>query len=342
MRFWNWLKSLFKKSAPAQPPASSIPSVPIKGWNPYWGEVLSRLITNNLAVFDKASDIRTVRPDWFSLTETQKTAVLVEFFKTLIYYESGYNPLSESVDVGNKYDKETWSVGLLQLSGVDKANLGLPVGFDYEGLKDPINNITQGIAIMVNQINKRGKILISNTEKGNPSKYWATINPGNKYDKSKQIIAAANKLVFSEKPKETIINATPWMDIALKEIGVSESGNPKRVIEYHQATSLKAKDTQTAWCSSFANWVVKQAGVKGTNSAWARDWLSWGKKCDLKYGCVVILERNAPGGDSHVGFYSGIETPTHIEIISGNCDNMVKKKLYAKKDLLGTRWPIKA
>ncbi len=85
------------------------------------------------------------------------------FFKRLIYFESGYNPLSESVYVGTPNDKQTWSVGLLQLSGVDKSNLGLPVGFHYEGLKNPENNIIQGIAIMVNQINKRGKII--NSEK---------------------------------------------------------------------------------------------------------------------------------------------------------------------------------
>lgn len=133
----------------------------------------------------------------------------------------------------------------------------------------------------------------------------------------------------------------PWMAVAEKELGVTETNNPKRVIEYHQATSLKAKDVKTAWCSSFANWVLKQAGYKNTNSAWARDWLDYGHIADQQRGAIVVMERNGPGGDSHVGFFTGKSTDTHIELLSGNSSNSVCLKMYPKKDLLGMRWPIK-
>ena len=342
MRFLNWLKSLFSKSTPVTPVAPIAP-ITSKGWLPEWSEHVEGLIRTNLASFDKASDITKIRSDWFSLTENQKVMVLGQFFKALAYYESGYNPLSESVDVGTKGNKETWSVGLLQLSGVDQKNLGLAVGYDYEGLKNPFNNLTQGIAIMVNQIAKRGKILIPNNEKGNPSKYWATLSPGNKYDKSEKIIAAA-QIQFPQPQQSNDVTAdfTPWVRIAHMEIGVTEAKNPKRVIEYHQATTLKAKDTATAWCSSWVCWVLQQAGYKTTKSAWARDWLKYGELADLQEGCIVVMERNGPGGDSHVGFYTGKQTATHIELLSGNSGNSVCLKMYPKKDLLGTRWPIKA
>lgn len=328
MKFLSWLKSLFKKPA-AQPVTS-------KGWDPYWSEILNRLIYSNLKSFDAASDIKSIRQDWFSLSEEQKTQSMTAFIKALAFYESGYDPLCESVDVGSKFDKQTWSVGLLQLSGVDKANLGLSVGFDYERLKIPENNLTQGIAIFVNQIAKRGKIIIPKSEKGNPGVYFATLNPGNQYDKSKEIIAAA-QISFPKEQKP--LSELPWLDIAMQELGVSETKNPKRVIEYHQATGLKAKDVKTAWCSSFANWVLREAKIQGTNSAWARDWLEWGLECAPKKGCILVFERNAPGGDSHVGFHAGDETADMILLLSGNVGDEVCLKWYPKRILLGARWP---
>lgn len=351
MRFINWIKSLFKKqgskpSAPVVPPIS-------KGWDPYWGELIKRLVYSNIKTFDAASDIYNIRPDWASLSDEQKSVVMEAFFKALIYFESGYNPLSESVDVGTKGDKQTWSVGLMQLSGVDKANLGLQVGFDYEGLKNPENNIVQGIEIMLNQIRKRGKIIIYKGEKGNPGVYWATLNPGNKYDETAEIVGAAQAVKFeAESLPKTLINKevlqeeatdfTPWMRIAHMELGVSESSNPRRVIEYHQATSLGAKDTATPWCSSFACWVLKQAGYKTTNSAWARDWLKYGDIADTQKGCIMVFERGTPGGSSHVGFYTGKQTSTQYEVLGGNQGDSVCLKMYSKKDLLGCRWPERA
>ena len=120
MRFLNWLKSLFSKNTQSAPKESA-------KWDPYWSEILGRLIYHNLEYFDKASDIKTIRKDWVALSNAQKVQVMQAFFKSLAYYESAYDPKCESVDVGSKYDKETWSVGLLQPSGVDKSNLGLSV-----------------------------------------------------------------------------------------------------------------------------------------------------------------------------------------------------------------------
>ena len=336
MMFFRWLKSLFSKgSSPVETPTKTKYQ-----WNEYWSEILRRNIFPKLATFDAASDITTLRPDWKLLTDEQKCEVLVCFFKSLAFYESGYNPRSESVDVGKRNNKETWSVGLLQLSGTDKETLKLPIGFDYEGLKDPENNLIEGIAIMVNQIRKRGKIIIPYWEKGNPGVYWATLNPGNSsHDQSKYIITDVRNLTFE---KEVIMSDVPWMAIAEKELGVTETNNPKRVIEYHQATSLKAQDTATAWCSSWVCWVLEKAGYKTTNSAWARDWLKYGEIADKQRGCIMVFERGSVGGSSHVAFYTGKETSTGYLVLGGNQGDSVCIKEYSKKDLLGCRWPIKA
>lgn len=339
MKFWNWLKSLFTKKSTVVETPKPIDS---KGWQQAWSDHLRKII--NVEEFSKASDIKKLRPDWDELSVGGKLDALVEFFKALAYYESSYNPRCQTVDVGVKDNKSTWSIGLLQLSVIDQSNLNIRMGLDFETLQNPENNLSLGVAIMVNQIKKRGKIFIAKGEKGNPSAYWNPIIIGSKDDKIEKIIAAVNVNKEQKKdetlPTKPVSNETPWMTIVEAELGVSESKNPKRVIEYHQATTLKAKDVATPWCSSFCNWVLQQAGYKTTKSAWARDWLKYGDVADKQRGCIMVFERNAPGGDSHVGFYTGKETLTGYLVIGGNQSNQVCVKEYPKKDLLGCRWPV--
>jgi uncharacterized protein (TIGR02594 family) len=135
----------------------------------------------------------------------------------------------------------------------------------------------------------------------------------------------------------------PWMAIARKEIGTKEVTGSKhnpRILEYHQATSLKAKDDETAWCSSFANWVMAQAGVEGTNRANARSWLDWGKKIEKPVpGAVVVFWRNSPTSwEGHVGFYVG-EEGNNVLVLGGNQSNGVNVAKYPKSQLLGYRMP---
>lgn len=130
---------------------------------------------------------------------------------------------------------------------------------------------------------------------------------------------------------------------ATKEIGVSEytSEGKKRIAEYHKKGVGKSYDYSTAWCSSFTNFIVKNCGLKGTDSAAARSFLKWGKSVDTPIkGCVVIFWRN--GKDSaygHVGVFSS-ETDTDIIVLGGNQGNQVSKKAYPKSRLLGYRVPV--
>ena len=100
-----------------------------------------------------------------------------------------------------------------------------------------------------------------------------------------------------------------WLQIAREELGQAEIPGPKsnpRIVEYLKSTDLGPPDDQqdeTPWCSAFVNWCIKQAGLKGTNSAAAASWRHWGVELeDGRLGCVVVMTR--PGGN-HVGFYEG-------------------------------------
>ena len=134
-----------------------------------------------------------------------------------------------------------------------------------------------------------------------------------------------------------------WMPIALAEEGIKEfpgNGDNPRIVEYLKSTNLSApynSNDETAWCSAFANWCVERSGFEGTDSAWARSWLNWGKKITTpRRGCIVVFTRDVSSG--HVAFYIG-ETSTQIKVLGGNQSNAVNISNYPKSRLLGYRIP---
>lgn len=145
---------------------------------------------------------------------------------------------------------------------------------------------------------------------------------------------------------------TPWMDIIYQHIKqkVAEIHGPENhpvIVAAHKAAGLKAsmQHDLTAWCASYGKYVFLLAGVNperlASFKAWARDGLKFGVKLDkFRYGCVVILERNGPGGDSHWTF--GVKLNQSGDMIlcaGGNQGNSVKEAWYPVKAVLGYRWP---
>ena len=112
-----------------------------------------------------------------------------------------------------------------------------------------------------------------------------------------------------------------------------------RILEYHRATSLKATDDETPWCSAFVNWCMMMAGVPRTNRANARSWLEWGKKIkEPRPGCVVIFKRGSEPWMGHVGFFVGFKGD-QVMCLGGNQEDEVNISSYPKKAVLGYRWP---
>lgn len=145
----------------------------------------------------------------------------------------------------------------------------------------------------------------------------------------------------------------PWMDIAVAELGVHENAAPaqhnQRIIEYHAATSLRATTDETPWCSSFVNWVMAQAGHRGTNNALARSWLDWGTALTTpRVGAITVIKRKGASQDAatgsgtgfHVAFYVS-STPTILRLLGGNQGDQVKYSnfILSAYDIRGHRWP---
>lgn len=126
-----------------------------------------------------------------------------------------------------------------------------------------------------------------------------------------------------------------FLEIAEAEKGVAEiagPGNNPRIIEYHSTTTLKATADSVPWCSSFVNWVVTQAGHRGTNSAAAKSWLNWGAPLATpEPGCVCVIRQRNAGADPatgsatgyHVGFWLR-QMDGRVYLRGGNQSDQVK------------------
>jgi uncharacterized protein (TIGR02594 family) len=137
----------------------------------------------------------------------------------------------------------------------------------------------------------------------------------------------------------------PWMDIARGELGVKETPGPgttPRIAEYHQHTSLLAKDDETSWCAAFVNWCLDKAGYPANHKPNARSFLElmdW--HCAPQIGAIAVLWRVRPiGWQGHVGFIDRIEGD-NIFLLGGNQGNAVSIAPFPKSRLLGCRMPKK-
>lgn len=146
--------------------------------------------TGYLERFDKAKDMERLCPKYYSLNDKQKMNVWGEFWSALTYYESSWNPKSQAVDVGSPDNRDSWSIGLTQISVRDYQN---KFGYNFEQLLTPYRNLHLGFEIMAIQIQKTGLVILPNSSK---YRYWAVILDGNKYSKVTQISAMTKKLSF--------------------------------------------------------------------------------------------------------------------------------------------------
>lgn len=133
----------------------------------------------------------------------------------------------------------------------------------------------------------------------------------------------------------------PWLIEALKDLGkgTEEIAGPEDnpdIVAYHQYTSLKAKDDETAWCASSSCAWLERAGVRSPRSAAAADFRNWGKELkEGRLGCLVVMSR--PGGN-HVFQYLD-EDANGVYGIGGNQGDRVSVTRFAWANITNFRWP---
>lgn len=132
-----------------------------------------------------------------------------------------------------------------------------------------------------------------------------------------------------EGPYEPRYITTAMNEIGVKEIKGDEDNG--RIVEYHQSTSLRAQDDETAWCSSFLNWVLSQHNIVGTNSAAALSWRTWGTTLnEPAVGSIAVISNG--DGTGHVGIVMGT-SGNKLVLLGGNQSDQVKFSLFSRNKI---------
>lgn len=153
-----------------------------------WSDALIDILRKDLPLYARADDISEICPKFKSLSPELQVKAVGEFYVALAYYESAFNPKTNSVDVGTKSDKGSWSVGLYQMSGNDDA--AKVYGANFQTLQDPIVNIKVATEQMRRQIKNTNQLILPNSSK---YRYWAIILRNNRYNEIESVKARVLK-----------------------------------------------------------------------------------------------------------------------------------------------------
>lgn len=164
------------------------PKKPDLTWSNYLFDQIDRIYLKEFD--DRAKDMARIHPKFKSMTRPERINVVCDLIRWLAYYESGWDPKSTSVDVGSKEDKDTWSIGLLQISVCDQKNMGLYTNYSFDDLLKPEPNLHLGLTILTRQIRRTGLVILPNKHQ---DRYWAVLLDGNKYSRVNEILARVQK-----------------------------------------------------------------------------------------------------------------------------------------------------
>jgi uncharacterized protein (TIGR02594 family) len=93
------------------------------------------------------------------------------------------------------------------------------------------------------------------------------------------------------------------------------------------------------WCADFMNFVLHNAGGKGTHSRAARSFLDFGKKLDgPRVGAIAIMYRKGPNS-GHVGVVRGTDGRGNPIVVSGNHGMTVRESTYPKEKVVAYVMP---
>ncbi|AHG92120.1 hypothetical protein J421_4653 (plasmid) [Gemmatirosa kalamazoonensis] len=136
-----------------------------------------------------------------------------------------------------------------------------------------------------------------------------------------------------------------WLHIAARELGQHEiagtgpgQDNP-RILEYGKTVELTITHDEVPWCSSFVNWVMREAGYQRTKSAAAVSWLRYGRVAltEEQRGAIVVLCRKNAAPDPATGSPTGNHvafllkaTPEYVECLGGNQSDQVKVSRFSR------------
>jgi Transglycosylase SLT domain len=131
-----------------------------------WSLFLCDQVSNGYNAFIGAQDITLVIPNFSQLNRDQRVTKLAELFVRVAEYEASWDPNCTSVDVNGQNDPDHLATGLYQLNVSDQVGFHTGTNFTAAQLKDPLNNITCGVNIVLYLISRFSRITFTKGQKG--------------------------------------------------------------------------------------------------------------------------------------------------------------------------------
>ena len=118
------------------------------------------------------------------------------------------------------------------------------------------------------------------------------------------------------------------LQLASQYLGMSETKDRQAIASFLKAGGAGLDPKVEAWCAAFVNSALQQSGIRGTGSAVANSFQTWGIGVPINQsmpGDVVLETRGKPAGATggHVGLATGKNAGGKIGMLSGNSSNKV-------------------
>ena len=124
---------------------------------------------------------------------------------------------------------------------------------------------------------------------------------------------------------------------------VIDHGSPRKLaLEGQRGQGATAHWQVTAWCASFVNWCLQEAGSPYLGYATASSWLDFGTPIAAPVsGCITVMPpmSSTGGGTGHVGFF--VKRQGGITFVLGGNQNDEINVTGFKVKPVGYRWPTK-
>jgi uncharacterized protein (TIGR02594 family) len=133
---------------------------------------------------------------------------------------------------------------------------------------------------------------------------------------------------------------TPWLDIARGKLGQHEvPGNKDNsfILECFLHTTYHASHDEVPWCAAFVCWCLDQAKVPSTKSAAAISFASYGEKCELQPGAIVVFKWE--NGQHHVSFCDHVIDEKTVACLGGNQTDSVRISNFSRNRIIACRMP---
>lgn len=133
----------------------------------------------------------------------------------------------------------------------------------------------------------------------------------------------------------------PWLTLATKYLGQHEILGRKDnqfILDCFKHTSYHAGHDEVPWCAAFICRMLDETKMKSTNSAAANSFASYGEKCDLKPGAILVFKWAS--GEHHVTMCHHVVDDHYVACLGGNQSDMVKISVYNRVFIQSIRWPV--